>query len=329
LTDSIESISVCVPTYNRSDQVRQLLGNLAEQVCLPDEILLVDASPDDLTGQVAKEFAERLPGLRHEVWEKGLTRQRNRAIELATGDVLLFLDDDIILEADFIQNLRRLMLEDEKHEITGLTGLLLNEKPQVPGPGWHLKRRLGIVETDEKGKLLACGETTPLPRPLSSALLPTGHLPGCLHAWRKEVIRKYRFSLFFQDYGLGEDKYFSCCASKNHALFVSSELKATHLHVAGNRPNYFRWGFFNVFNHFFIMRECSDGDWKRLRFFAFHGIDACNDLLTWPLRKNSKRTLVYGLGRLCGLVRCLTLPPRMAPDDPAWMNGHERQAARD
>jgi len=320
-------ISVCVPTYNRPDQVAQLLANLKNQQVMPEEILFVDASPDERTFEVVELFADRLAGLRHERAEKGLTRQRNRAIDLASGDILLFLDDDILLESEFIRNLKAVFLRDENRDVAGIAGVFTNQPIRNVGLGWRLKLKLGIIETAEPGRLLACGETTALPRPAPGDMFKVDFLPGGFTAWRKSVFDSYRYAHFFEGYGLGEDKYFSACVGRRHALYVSGDLRGQHLHVAGNRPNPFRWGFFNVYNHCFIMRQCSTGRWKWGRFVAFHFIDILNDLVSWPIRHTPKRTLLYGFGRAAGLVKSLFFPPSMSADDPAWKNRNAESLA--
>jgi len=73
-------------------------------------------------------------------------------------------------------------------------------------------------------------------------------------------------------------------------------------------------------NHYFIMSECVSNRHKRVKFFLFHIIDACNDIFTSPVRSDKKRRLYYGLGRVSGLVKCIVNPPRMTVDDPAQIN---------
>lgn len=297
-----------------------LLANLAEQVSPPDQVVIVDASPNELTRLVANDYTEKFSVLLYERHVKGLTRQRNRAIELATGDILVFLDDDVLLEKNFLYEAHRIFEEDTTMVIAGVTGVQPDLQLRTPGWGWQLKRRIGIIETDQPGRLLACGETTPLPVPGKGQLVPVDYLPGGLTAWRRSIFNDYRYSQFFESYGLGEDKYFSGCVSLRYRLFVSGELAAYHYHVPGNRPDAFRLGYTNVVNHCFIMRECSKGRCRALRFYLFHAIDAVNDLLSWPFREQAFRCLTYGLGRAVGIVRCLISPPRMTVDDPARRN---------
>lgn len=314
------TLSVCIPTYNRPEQVNALLSNLAAQCELPDEVVIVDASPDDRSATVVEQHKASLANIVYERSPKGLTLQRNRAIGLAIGDILLFLDDDILLEPEFIAAIKSVFAYDTAGRIGGVTGIQTNLHPASFGSGWHLKERLGIIESREPGRLLACGETTPLPRIPFEGVYEVKILPGGLTAWRREVFAGFRYSLFFQGYGLGEDKYFSACVGKCYDLVICGQAKAQHLHVEGNRPNFFRWGYFNVYNHAFILQECVDSPFKKLKFFAFHTIDAFNDLFTWPFRSQSKRHLFYGLGRMTGLFRSLIAPPRMAEDDPAQRN---------
>lgn len=205
-------------------------------------------------------------------------------------------------------------------EIAGITGILVNHLPKSPGFGWKLKRLLRIVETDRPGCFLACGETTPLPRPRRGELTQVDFLPGGVTAWRKSIFKEFRFSHFFHGYGLGEDKYFSSCVSRRFHLYVSGDLEASHFHISGNRPNHFRMGFFNVYNHYFLMRECSQGRLKTTRFLLYHLIDAGNEIFSSPFRKQPGQTLFYGLGRIAGILKCLLNPPVMGPDDPAWIN---------
>lgn len=313
-------ICVCVPTFNRPAQVAALLANLAKQDEPPDEVVIVDASPNEETKVVADTFAGAFRSFKYERHQKGLTRQRNRAIEVATGDVVVFLDDDVVLQEDFLKETKRILQEDKGGVIAGLTGVVTNQRRRSSGAGWRFKRRCGIIESDQAGKLLASGETTPLPVPEGGKIVEVDYLPGGITAWRSTIFDRYRFSHFFASYGLGEDKYFSGCVALRHRLFVSGDLRAEHHHTPGNRPDAFRWGYANVVNHYFIMRECSRGQLRRLRFFLFHTIDASNELLSWPFRKDGIRRLAYGLGRTVGIARCILLPPRMTEDDPARDN---------
>src|SRR5690349_4440320 len=98
MNHSNAKVSVVTPTLHRPDEVGRLLDNLARQELLPDEVIIVDgAAPDNIaTEQIVNEKRAQLPFklvyLRH---AKGTAIQRNAGIEVATGDFIAFIDDDI------------------------------------------------------------------------------------------------------------------------------------------------------------------------------------------------------------------------------------------
>jgi hypothetical protein len=183
-----------------------------------------------------------------------------------------------------------------------------------------LKEKIKIIESSDQGRLLSCGETTPLPGDKFDGSLKVDYLPGGITAWRKTVFQEFRYSTFFAGYGFGEDKYFSTCVGKKYDLYVCGTAVAKHLHEEGNRPGHFNSGFYTVYNHYFIVSECVNGRHKKIKFFAFHLIDILNGLLSWPFRKDKKKTFFTGLGKLLGLVSCVFKSPVMSSNDPALMN---------
>jgi glucosyl-dolichyl phosphate glucuronosyltransferase len=314
------SVSVCIPTYNRPQKIKNLLCNIFKQYELPEEIVIVDSSPHREIESIIQKCNTCNIQITYDRSPKGLTLQRNKAIDLAKEDIILFLDDDIELDRMFIKEIKKVFLNDTDGKIAGLSGIIINGEQIKYGMGWKMKQNLGIVNATEEGSLLSCGETTPLPRREFNGLKKVDFLPGCVMAWRKAIFQSFKFPIFFQGYGLGEDKYFSSCVGKIYSLYICGTAKAKHFHEKGNRPNHFLWGFFHIYNHYFIMDECVSDRNKKVKFYLFHIIDACNDLCTWPFRADRKKRLLYGFGRVAGLIRCLIKPPKMPLDDPAQVN---------
>jgi glycosyltransferase involved in cell wall biosynthesis len=96
------SLALC--TYNRASLLAKALESLAacERPPLDWELLLIDNNSGDNTAAVARSFAVRLP-LRY-VFEptQGLSAARNRALRECRGEVLLFTDDDVRFDADWL-----------------------------------------------------------------------------------------------------------------------------------------------------------------------------------------------------------------------------------
>src|SRR5688572_22573693 len=95
--DAWPAISVVVCTRDRPEELSRCLDSLAAMDYRPHEVLVVDNAPaTDATrrlvegrGGVVRYALEPVPGLDH---------ARNRAIACATGDVLAFTDDDVLVD---------------------------------------------------------------------------------------------------------------------------------------------------------------------------------------------------------------------------------------
>lgn len=97
----IETISAIVPTIGRPDSLTALLESLAIQTRPPDEVIVADGSADDRIASVCAEARWLRAGLSVRsvaVRPPHAARQRQAAIALATGSLLLLLDDDVVPE---------------------------------------------------------------------------------------------------------------------------------------------------------------------------------------------------------------------------------------
>src|SRR5882757_796181 len=88
------TISIIVPAHNEEDYLGATLDALNRQDFPECEIVVVANGCTDRTADVAHEKCTRLVTLR----EKGLGVARNRGARMATGDLLIFLDADTLLE---------------------------------------------------------------------------------------------------------------------------------------------------------------------------------------------------------------------------------------
>src|SRR3954454_17953794 len=106
MLDSKHSLTILVPTYNRSALLRQTLDSIAGQTFLPGNLEVVvsnDCSPDD-TRAVLDEYRARMPYLRVFHQEANLRAARNWEFLLAQarGDLVYFLCDDDAIAPDFL-----------------------------------------------------------------------------------------------------------------------------------------------------------------------------------------------------------------------------------
>jgi glycosyltransferase involved in cell wall biosynthesis len=98
-------ITVAICTWNRCALLKETLEQVA-RLAIPSEVdwqlLVVNNNSTDATSQVLASFDSRLP--LHSVLEPnpGLSNARNRAVVEATGDYILWTDDDVLVDEGWL-----------------------------------------------------------------------------------------------------------------------------------------------------------------------------------------------------------------------------------
>ena len=131
--------SVILCTYNRSAVLSQALESIATSR-LPSsfewEVLVVDNNSKDHTREVVEGFCTRFPGRFRYLLEReqGLSHARNAGIREALGEIIVFTDDDVIVEADWLYKLTAAFSHGE---YAGVGGRIFPQQSFSP-PRWLL-----------------------------------------------------------------------------------------------------------------------------------------------------------------------------------------------
>jgi glycosyltransferase involved in cell wall biosynthesis len=88
------SVSVCIPTYNAAEFLREAVGSALAQTRPPDEIVVVDDGSTDHTREVCRSFGARVRYVRQERDGTLGAGARARAMREARGEWLALLDHD-------------------------------------------------------------------------------------------------------------------------------------------------------------------------------------------------------------------------------------------
>jgi len=157
-------ISVITCAHNpRADYLQEVLGALNKQTLAKErwEYLLIDNLSDEpLAPQVDLSWHPHAKHVREE--RLGLTAARLRGMKEAAGEILVFVDDDNVLDADYLEEAARL---SKAWPMVGAFSGQVRGKFEVPPPEWTRAywNRLAIREFDrDKWSNLACNsDTTP------------------------------------------------------------------------------------------------------------------------------------------------------------------------
>lgn len=130
-------VTVILCTYNRCQSLQKALSSAAALV-LPEsvewEILVVDNNSNDQTRKTVDGFCKRYPGRFRYLFESqpGKSRALNAGIRESSGDVLAFMDDDVVVHQDW---LHRLTAPLRNNEWAGTGGRILPNWNCAP-PSW-------------------------------------------------------------------------------------------------------------------------------------------------------------------------------------------------
>jgi GT2 family glycosyltransferase len=108
----VDALSAVVPCYNAQATVTATLQSLSSGEVIPDEIICVDDASSDATASAIREFSHhaktdvKLVSL---PTNSGAAAARNRGAAAATGDLLLFIDADVIVGPQTLSAMRAQM----------------------------------------------------------------------------------------------------------------------------------------------------------------------------------------------------------------------------
>ena len=87
------TVSIIIPTYNRASMLREAIQSVLDQTYSDFEVIVVDDGSTDETQEVVKAFSDSR--IRYIFQENGgRSKARNRALSLAQGRYIAFLDSD-------------------------------------------------------------------------------------------------------------------------------------------------------------------------------------------------------------------------------------------
>ena len=238
---SFPSLSVAICTRDRVATLERCLDSLLPlQQKYGFELLVIDNAPsDDTTARLVKKFSRARYVLEQ---RPGLDFARNRAWMEATGDLIAYLDDDVVVDSGWVAGLREAW--GENSDAAAFTGLVmplrLDTRAQV-----LFEKRNGFRRGFDKNRF---GREVP-----GNPLYPCGagiFGAGCNMAFRRDLLRDIGGFDEALDTGPslpggGDLDIFYRIIRAGHALVYEPRYMVFHEHRAsesGLRRQYYTWG---------------------------------------------------------------------------------------
>jgi len=225
-------LTAVIPTRNRPADLGKAVASVLAQTRLPDTLIVVDQSHGDESRQMVGHILAGDGPMRldyvHDTAITGLVDAKRVAVGRADGDVVCFLEDDIVLEEDYFEQIERGFVE--RHEMLGCCGVVTN-LPPLPAfyvslfrlfhRGMFADRRVGIHG-------FANGR--------GHALIASDYLSGGLSAYRREVFAAVPFDTANELF-MTEDIDFSTRAFRHFGacFFINPNARLAHYMSPINR----------------------------------------------------------------------------------------------
>lgn len=221
----ISSVVIC--TKNRQNEILKCIDSIVMQSVKPEEVIIIDASNNLGIEKIIADKLIKDKDIEYKYLhtKSGLTYQRNRGVEIASGEIIMFLDDDVILENDYIKEIIRVFENDSEKKIGGIGGNITNthlSKIRFE----RLIKKLFFLSDNGDGFFKHSGSPT---RPFrQKENLEVECLPGCMMSYRSDVFKNFSFDENMKMYCYMEDCDFSYRVSRKFKNYYVASAKAIH-----------------------------------------------------------------------------------------------------
>lgn len=103
------NLSIVIAVFNGAEFLRKCLPTIVAAADAETEIILVDDCSTDDSAAVGKQFGAQIFSLEN---RSGAANARNIGVEKAHGEIILFIDADVVIKPDTIKDLRRIFAEN-------------------------------------------------------------------------------------------------------------------------------------------------------------------------------------------------------------------------
>lgn len=128
-----KKISIIIPTRNRIKTLKQCLKKLDESKVEINEIFIIDQSEVPLNIELIKNELKNYENISIIHQKKpSLTVARNNGLKRANGDIIIFMDDDTIINNSTIEKVKSTFEKDEKIKLVTAVDINSKKKRKYP-----------------------------------------------------------------------------------------------------------------------------------------------------------------------------------------------------
>ena len=199
------SVTAIVPTKNRPHILVDAIRALLAQTVAVDELIVVDQSDDETGRRLVESLVDGVPAERRPlllyIWDRsitGLAAARNIALDRATGELVVFCDDDVLPEPGVIERL--LQHYGDEPGLAGVAPVIVNYAPPSAVRRLHLRLFNRGPFRDERQPVYWFWR-----RYAPGTLIPVRMFTGAMMSFRRSALAGVRLDARFRGASVGED----------------------------------------------------------------------------------------------------------------------------
>ncbi|MDA0182999.1 glycosyltransferase [Solirubrobacter phytolaccae] len=219
--------SIVIVTKDRPELLADTLASLAACALRSAEVLVVDASEGSESRDAVSAATAAHPALelRHLGSAPGLCRQRNYGLDEAQGEIVVYVDDDVLLEPDAFE---QLLEPFEDPGVVGATGKIIEGSPRRLSLK-HSRLRRWLPGAGAQGTMTRSGYPNRLWSVDEQHTVET--MSGCFMAARIQDARATRFDERLEapnGYAFLDDEDFAYRLSRRGRLIYTPKAQLVH-----------------------------------------------------------------------------------------------------
>jgi GT2 family glycosyltransferase len=233
---SFLEVSVIVPTRDRPKDLAELLTTILNQDSLPLEVIIVDDSYTCSARCVVDSFVSKFDFVGYKLKyvngrRDGLPAARNLGVNCSNSDILIFCDDDILLDSNVLNALVTFLRENPFAK--GVQPAIISPKELIDDLNKKLEnafnRTLMLNYRDDNKLMVRKSGASVLPYNLTE-VIDAQRLSGCCCGYKREVFGQFSFDTKLKRWAFMEDLDFSYRIYKKNqsALYAIPHAKVVH-----------------------------------------------------------------------------------------------------
>lgn len=264
---NILPISVLIPTMNRPETLKATLDSFFNGDVLPAQVVVVDQSNDEnakKTKNVCDKYSDKAQ-IKYVYQERpSSTEARNNAYNYASGEIIVFSDDDVLVYKNTLKNVVSVM---QRNEVAMIAGIDDNSSASSTNIGYLLgtksykNRKIGHVTLSMLGRY---------PDNIKGEI-ETQWAMGYFFVVRKSLLDKWniRWDENLTSYAYAEDldfsfSYYKKAKSENLKCVINEQVRVKHCVSKEYRTPSTKSTYMYVVNRYYLSYKHNMGFRSRL-----------------------------------------------------------------